>query len=115
MSLFTAEELAELAAADAEIEANFEESAEEVQAANARDWNARTKAQQRQAVYNALHRAERTAYHREYVAAHREEIAAYRHAHYVANKDHIIAQNRIRRQRKRAAAEAAALSHNIRG
>ena len=78
--MFTAEELAALAAADAEIEREFRLTQAEIRDAAERDREARL------ASYDT-HKAQIAAYHRAYYAAHKDEKAAYNQAYYAAHKD----------------------------
>ena len=77
---WTPEELAEMAAADAEIEAEFELTEEEARASDERDAAAlqgsrEARDRQRQRRYYLAHREERRAKRRAYYWSHREEIS----------------------------------------
>ena len=108
-SLFTPEELAKLAAADAEIEATFRLTNEDIRRSREADKAAlldrlppekkRIAAYQR--AYRESNREEIAAYQRAYHEANREEIAAKKRAYYEANRDKIIAKQRAYREAKR--------------
>ena len=123
-SLFTPEELAKLAAADAEIEATFRLTNEDIRRSREadkaalldrlppekkriaayqrayRESNREEIAAKKRAYYEA-NREEIAAKKRAYYEANREEIAAYQRAYYEANRDKIIAKQRAYREAKR--------------
>lgn len=84
--MITPEERAEMAAADAEIEDGFCETADEIREANDRDFQARiaefNPAQQRRAAYQRnyreANREKKRAYNQEYYQKHKAEYAAHR-------------------------------------
>ena len=108
-SLFTPEELAELAAADAEIEATFRLTNEDIRRSREADKAAlldrlppekkRIAAYQR--AYREANREEIAAKKRAYYEANREEIAAKKRAYYEANREEIAAKKRAYRKKKR--------------
>ena len=121
-TLFSPEELAEMAAADAEIEQTFQMTLEERVASEKRDEAAlanvsaaerrraagreyykknREKLLAYQRAYRAAHAEQVRAYHRAYYAAHREEACAYRAAYEKAHAEQRKEWNRIYRERKK--------------
>lgn len=91
---FTAEELAEMARADAEIEADFAETAEEIADAERRDDSLLAA----QMTESERRRAE---YLRKYRAEHREERLEYQHNYYQTHKEIYAAhRERYRRQKQ---------------
>ena len=112
-SLFTPEELAEMAAADAEIEKTFRLTNEDIKQSREADKAAmfdrlppekkRIAAYQR--AYREANREEIAAYQRAYREANREEIAAYQRAYYEANREKIAAHQRAYQKNKREKAE----------
>ena len=103
-SIFTPEELAEIAAADAQIEAEFELTLEErleIDAQNrALKVKDRRKAEKRRAYYQA-NREAIAAYQRAYYQANREEIAEYKRAYYQKHKEEINRKQRDKRTKER--------------
>lgn len=102
MALFTPEELAELAAFDAEVEENFVLTHEECTSSSARDRAARasgaaprtsTRRQDGLTDYQR-YRDQKLAYKRAYAASHKDQIRATAHAYYERNKERIKARNR---------------------
>ena len=110
---FTAEELAAMAAADAEIEREFELTADEYKLSQQIDEEAiiarltqsqQEKRKQRtvnkekiakwQHKYRETHRDKLAEYNRLYYAAHKNEIAARKHEYYIANKERILKHQR---------------------
>ena len=87
MALFTPEELEELRQADAEIEADFWQTSEEIRESRERD---------RQANLDRMlpEKRRKAAYQRAYREANKEDIAAYQRAYYEANKEDIAAKQR---------------------
>lgn len=96
---WTAEELAEMAAADAEIEADFRLTPEDLALAREVD---------REAVFDAKDNAAQklAAQQKAYREANREKVAAYNKAYYEANREKVADYQRSYRQRKRAEKEA---------
>lgn len=122
MNIFTPEELAEIAAADAEIEREFKLTHQELVESEARDkaalkdksymerrraqskayyWKNREKRLAYQKKYRAAHIEEARAYHRAYYAAHRQEACAYRAAYEKAHADKRREWQRIYRERRK--------------
>ena len=91
---FTPEELADMAAADAEIEATFRLTNEDIR---------RSKDADKAALLDRLppEKKREAAYQRAYREANREEIAAKRRAYYEANREEIAAKQRAYREAKR--------------
>ena len=87
MALFTPEELAEMAAADAEIEREFAMTAEERRESAERERH--LKDERKGAKGRKI-----AAYQRAYYEANKEEIAAYQRAYREANKEEIAAKQR---------------------
>lgn len=115
--LFTAEELAEIARADAEIEAQ-EMTMEEIRESREREAaiiqsgrsEAETKYDKRRREYREENREKSREYNKAYYAAHREKYRAYHKAYYQANRDKAIAYQRAyREEKKREREQAAAL------
>ena len=96
-SIFTPEELAENAAADAQIEAEFELTLEERREIDAQNRALKVK-DRRKAAYNRAYyqanREEIAAKQRAYREANREELAAKHRAYYQANREESAAYNR---------------------
>ena len=92
--LFTPEELAEMAAADAEIEASFRLEQEDLDRALAFD---------RLAHFEGLPPEKRklAAQKRAYREANREKVAAYQRAYREANREKVAAQKRAYREANR--------------
>ncbi|WP_317380424.1 hypothetical protein, partial [uncultured Intestinimonas sp.] len=99
---FTPEELAEMAAADAEIEASFRLEQEDLDRALAFDRLAhfeglppekRKRAAQKRAYYEA-NKEKLAAQQRAYYEANKEKLAAQQRAYYEANKEKLAAQQR---------------------
>ena len=103
-SLFTPEELAELAAADAEIDASFRLTNEDIKRSREADKAAmfdrlppeKKKIAAKERAYYEKNREKKLAYQRAYEAAHREEIAARQLAYREANRDENIRKARER-------------------
>lgn len=101
--MFTPEELAEMAAADAEIEAEFRLTQEDLD---------RSRELDREAKFRALpmEKQKVAEYQKAYREANREKVAAQRKAYYEANREQLRerARNYMRayRTKKRAAAGA---------
>ena len=101
-SLFTPEELAELAAADAEIDASFRLTNEDIKRSREADKAAmfdrlppeKKKIAAYQRAYREANREEIAAKQRAYREANREEIAAKKRAYYEANREEIAAKQR---------------------
>lgn len=93
-SLFTLEELDEMKAADAEIEATFRLTNEDIR---------RSREADTAALLDRLPPEKKriAAKQRAYRDANREEIAAKQRAYYEANRDKIIAKQRAYREAKR--------------
>ena len=96
---WTAEELAEMAAADAEIEADFRLTPKDLALAREVD---------REAVFDAKDNAAQkvAAQQKAYREANREKLAAQQKAYYEANREKVAAQQKAYRQRKKAEKEA---------
>ena len=116
--MFTPEELAEMAAADAEIEAEFRLTQEDLDRSRELDREARFRAlpmekqkvaAQRKA-YLEANREKVAEYQKAYREANREKVAEYQKAYYEANREQLRerARNYMReyRAKKRAAAGA---------
>lgn len=90
-SPFTPEELAEMAAADAEIEAQFSLDQADIDFSRKLDKAARL---------DGLSHKERKAaiYKMSYYEANREKISAHKKAYYEANRDRIAARNKAYRE-----------------
>lgn len=88
-SIFTPEELAEIAAADAQIEAEFELTLEERREIDAQNRALKVKDRKK------------AAYQRAYYQANREEIAARQRAYYQKHKEEINRKQRDRRTKER--------------
>ena len=106
---FTPEELAEMAAADAEIEASFRLTPEDLTRAARLDRLARFEslpigkrkvAAQRKAYYEA-NREKVAAQRKAYYEANREKVAAQRKAYYEANREKVAAQRKAYREANR--------------
>ena len=102
MSLFTPEELEELKRADAEIDAEFCQTAEEIAESRARDRDAqlaalpnreRRKAEHQRA-YREANRDKVAEYQRAYYAANRDKLAEHQRAYYEANRDKVAERQR---------------------
>lgn len=112
--LFTPEELAEMAAADAEIDADFQITEEEAVTSEELDvCLATSKEEQERAkrrAYRAAHREEQRAYMRAYKEAHREELRAYNRAYYAEHREERIEHTKCwqRKNKERVAATARA-------
>ena len=91
---WTSEELAEMAAADAEIEASFRLLPEDME---------RAREQDRLARFEDLLPARRkvAAYQKAYYEANREKLAAYQKAYYEANREKLAAQQKAYREANR--------------
>lgn len=100
--MFSPEELAEMAAADEEIEASFALTVEDYKLSDMLDRAARflrkdTQSQERSAwqkAYYETHKEELNAWQKAYRAAHREELNAKRKAYRAAKKEHTKEINR---------------------
>lgn len=110
--MFTPAELAELAAADAEIDSSFELSEDEAAASRMRDYMAQgltpsqIKERERQHRYYEKNRERKLQSMRDYRQSHKEEIAACKKRWYQENKERIQAQHREYFQRNKAARAA---------
>ena len=121
---FTKDELAAMAAADAEIEAGFVRTNEDLEfsrqldrevkfaaldpekrriAAKCRRYYEahREEINAKNRAYYEAHREEISAYYRAYYEAHREEIAAYQRAYHQAHREEIAARERAYREAHR--------------
>ena len=124
MPSFTLEELAEMAAADEEIERDFCLTQEERRASMEEDREVRAgrldnqarrrlayqagyraanreKIAARQAEYRAANREKIAAQQAGYRAANREKIAAYQAEYYAANREKIAARRKAKREKKK--------------
>lgn len=107
MALFTPEELAELAAADAEIDDNFQLTTEEIARSRAMDKAAAAEAMSAQKALNVrrckdyydAHRSERLAYAHAYYQANRDKVSRYKREYYIANRERILENQRARRSK----------------
>ena len=92
--LFTSEELEELAAADAEIEANFHLTNEDL---------ARSRALDRCTAFSRLppEKRKQAAQQKAYREANRDKVAAQKKAWYEANRDKVAAQQKAYREANR--------------
>ena len=107
--MFTAQELAEMAAADAQIEAEFRLTPADLAQSRELDRLAglenlpteqrRKAAYQRE--YREANREKVAAYQREYRKANREKAAAYQREYYEANREKVAARQREYRKRKK--------------
>ena len=116
--MFTPEELAEMAAADAEIEAEFRLTQEDLDRSRELDREAKFRAlpmekqkvAEYQKAYREANREKVAEYQKAYWEANREKLAAQRKAYYEANREQLRerARNYMReyRAKKRAAAGA---------
>ena len=111
MIRWTPEELADMAAADEEIEASFELSTDEAKASEDLDDAAVAQRmgltptalrarRERVRAWSAAHPDSRRRTQRKYAEKHKAEIKAYKAAWYQANKEKILAQKRAKRQKK---------------
>ena len=107
---FTAEELAEMAAADAEIEAEFRLTPEDLEQSAKLD---------REAKFSSLPPEKRKVaeYQKAYYEANREKVAEYQKAYYEANREKRRAYMReyMRRKRRMESHEAADAVPPLRG
>ena len=109
MSLFTAAELEELRRADAKIDAEFVQTAEEIAESRARDREAQLAAlpyaKRKRAEYNrAYYEANRdkvTEYQRAYYEANRDKVTERQRAYYEANRDKVTERKRAYREANR--------------
>ena len=94
--MWTPEELEAMRQADAEIEADFVLSHDEVVAARERDRAAlgRHGPSAKRRAYYETHKEQIVAYKRAYYETHKEQIAASQRAYYEANKEQIAAYKR---------------------
>ena len=100
-TLFTPEELAEMAAFDAEVDAG-DITPEEIRASCERDKairyetldNHKRKIAEHQREYRAANREKLAEYQREYRAANREKLAEYKREYYAANREKLAAAQR---------------------
>lgn len=108
---FTKDELAAMAAADAEIEAGFIRTREDLElslqldrraAFDALD-NKKQRAAARNRAYYEANREEIAAQQRAYYEAHREKCIAWQRAYYEANRDEINAKRRAQYAERKAA------------
>ena len=106
---FTAAELAEMARADAEIEATFRLTNEDLALGRqidrdavleGMDARARKQAEYQRRYYEA-HKDEQAEYQRRYYEAHKDERAEYQRRYYKAHKDERAEYQRRYRRRKR--------------
>ena len=110
--MFTPEELAEMAAFDAEVDAQPITMAE-IAESRQRDKNAKLdaldhkarKLAERQREYYAANTDKFAEYQREYRAANKDKVAEYQREYYAANKDKVAERQREYRARKKAAAQ----------
>ena len=110
---FTAAELAEMARADAEIEATFRLTNEDLALGRQIDRDAVLEGMDAQARkraeynrrYDEAHKDERAEYQRRYREAHKDERAEYNRRYYEAHKDERAEYQRRYRRRKRMEAE----------
>ena len=106
---FTSEELAEMAAADAEIEATFRLEPEDIALSRQLDWEAHMDAlppekQKAAALMKAWYEANREKVlekKRAYREANREKLAASHRQWYLKNREKVIAYQREYKKRKR--------------
>lgn len=110
---FTAAELAEMARADAEIEATFRLTNEDIALGRqidreavleGMDARARKRAEYMRRYYET-HKDERAERQRQYREANREKVAEYQRQYYEAHKDEAAEYQRRYRRRKRMEAE----------
>ena len=107
--MFTPEELSAMAAADAEIEADFCLTQEEIEQSRARDRRAafealpfeKKKVAARQKAYREANREKIAARQKAWYEANREKIAARQKAWYEANREKIAAQQKAHREANR--------------
>ena len=107
-AIFTAAELAELAAFDAEVDADVGYDADEVRAARERDFQAKQDRRdnreaalaEKKRAYRAANREALAEYQRAYRAANREALAEYQRAYREAHREEIAEKQRERRKRK---------------
>ena len=107
--LFSPEELAEMAAADAEIEKTFRLTNEDIKRSREADKAAmfdrlppeKKKIAAKKRAYYEANREEIAAKQRAYREANREEIAAKKRAYYEANREEIAAKQRARYHSKK--------------
>ena len=106
---FTAAELAEMARADAEIEATFRLTNEDLALGRqidreavleGMDAQARKRAE-RQRRYYESHKDERAERQRRYYESHKDERAEYQRQYYEANREKVAERQRQYRRRKR--------------
>ena len=122
---FTAEELAEMAAADAEIEAEFRLTPEELEQSSELDREAKfsslppekRKVAEYQKAYREANREKVAEYQKAYYEANREKVAEYQKAYYEANREKRRAYMReyMRRKRRMESHEAADAVPPLRG
>ena len=109
MSIFTAAELEELRRADAEIDAEFVQTAEEIAESRARDRDARLaalpdakrKRAERQRAYYEANRDKVAERKRAYREANRDKVTEYQRAYYEANRDKVTERQRAYREANR--------------
>ena len=110
---FTAAELAEMARADAEIEATFRLTNEDIALGRQIDRDAvlegmdarARKRAERQRQYYEANREKVAEYQRQYREANREKVAERQRRYYEAHKDEVAEYQRQYRRRKRMGAE----------
>lgn len=109
MKGWTAEELAEMAAADAEIEAGFRWTNEELRAARERDAEAileradgkTRRIAEKQRAYREANKDSIAEYQRAYREANKDSLAEYKRAYYEANKASIAEKQRAIKDARR--------------
>ena len=100
--MFTPEELAEMAAADAEIEAEFRLTQEDLDRSRELDREAKFRAlpmekqkvAEYQKAYREANREKVAEYQKAYYEANREKVAAQQKAYYEANREKVAAQRK---------------------
>ncbi len=92
--MFTPEELAEMAAADAEIEAEFRLTQEDLDRSRELDREARFRAL-------PMEKQKVAAQQKAYYEANREKVAEYQKAYYEANREKVAAQQKAYREANR--------------
>jgi hypothetical protein len=109
MSIFTKEELEQMRMADAEIDASYRITNEEIRASRDRDKyslferkdNRQKKIAAKQAAYREVNREKIAAKQAAYREANREKIAAQKAAYYEANREKIAAKQAAYREANR--------------
>ena len=118
--LFTPEKLAEIAAADAEIDNDFCLTQQEIEQSRDRDRFAileslpieKRKAATYQKAYREANREKISAYQKAYREANREKISAHKKAYREANREKISAYHRDYYHRKKGGRQEAPLCQN---